>query len=489
MSKKVISIVLSAAMLIAMLVVGVGAVTASAADTVTYYFCAPDAYLATNNDVGVYYWEPEPNAAWPGAPMTKATEVGYNVYKTECPDQDATSTIIFNAFVDAGEPADPELAAVAHQTININVEGYTAKDKNPIYEKLDNMYNMIYVLADDDAHRKQKENGAYETSGEWFSIDPSSPYYYKKYADYFGTYDFVADGKDALVTDNDDSDTTPTDGKQWHEGDTVKVALMFGGLDNAGTLTTYVDFDPAYLSYTGEKEKLAGVTGTVLVNDNLNPDDGFEHTLAIGCVFDPTGEEHAFAGDKVALWTFTFKALKDFNVEDLGLSRITTEITKIDNDDVVDVLINDTKDPSVVDNYTELKVDVICDHTIDTESDTTDTTDTEDTDTTTSSTVSSETVSSETVSSETVSSETSSTTSNTSSKTSSNTSSDKKDTGDASKSSSGSSSKSASNGGSNNNNNTAATVQTAGTFAVVSLVVILMAAAAVVLYTRKKTEE
>jgi hypothetical protein len=350
------------------------------------------------------------------------------------------------------------------------------------------MYNMIYVLADDDAHRKQKENGAYETSGEWFSIDPSSPYYYKKYADYFGTYDFVAEGKDALVTDNDDSDTTPTDGKQWHEGDTVKVALMFGGLDNAGTLTTYVDFDPAYLSYTGEKEKLAGVTGTVLVNDNLNPDDGFEHTLAIGCVFDPTGEEHAFAGDKVALWTFTFKALKDFNVEDLGLSRITTEITKIDNDDVVDVLINDTKDPSVVDNYTELKVDVICDHTFDTETDAP--TDTEtDSDTTTSSTVSSETVSSETVSSETVSSETSSTTSNTSSKTSSNTSSDKKDTGDASKSSSGSSSKSASNGGSNNNNNTAATVQTAGTFAVVSLVVILMAAAAVVLYTRKKTEE
>ena len=44
MSKKVISIVLSVAMVLAVLCVGFGALTASA-DTVTYYFLAPSNYL------------------------------------------------------------------------------------------------------------------------------------------------------------------------------------------------------------------------------------------------------------------------------------------------------------------------------------------------------------------------------------------------------------------------------------------------------------
>ena len=134
MSKKVISILLSAAMLVAMLCVGVGAVTASA-DTVTYYFLAPDEYFATNNSVGYYYWSPEENGPWPGLEMTPAPEVGDNVFKCEAPDMDSTSTIIFNAFVDAGTPADPELAAYAHQTINVNTEGYVTGE-SAVYDEL-----------------------------------------------------------------------------------------------------------------------------------------------------------------------------------------------------------------------------------------------------------------------------------------------------------------------------------------------------------------
>ena len=59
MSKKVISILLSAAMLVAMFCVGFGAVSAAADDTRTYYVRAPDNYSKTeasaaNTDVGAH---------------------------------------------------------------------------------------------------------------------------------------------------------------------------------------------------------------------------------------------------------------------------------------------------------------------------------------------------------------------------------------------------------------------------------------------------
>ena len=471
MSKKVISIVLSAAMIVAILCVGFGAVTASA-DTVTYYFLAPNDYLKTNDNVGVYYWQPSENAPWPGAAMTPAPEVGENVYKTEAPDMDDTGTIIFNAYVDAGNPADPALAAVAHQTININVEGYLPGESK-IYDSLDNFYGMIYVLANDDEHRAVNDySGAVTTSGEWFSINPSDDNYYKNYDAYYGTYDFSA------AADTDSEAPVASD-KTYHAGDTVKVSFLFGGVDPAGTLTAFVDFNKDVLTYVG-KEKVTATTGTVLVNDGLSAEDGMESRLGIGCVFDPTGEEHAFAGDKVVMYTFTFTATKDFNLEDAGLSRITTEITKIENDDVADVLVNDTEDPSVVDNYTALAVEVICDHTVDTDTLTDNTTDsTTDTTTDTATDKTTDTATDKTSSKD----DSSSTSSKNNSAASSNTSS-KATNDNASKSSS---SKGSTTSGSTTSNGAA--VQTAGTFAVVSLVVILMAAAAVVLYTRKKTEE
>ena len=147
MSKKVISVLLSVAILATMLCVGVGMLTASA-DTVTYYFLAPDSYLQTNDTVGVYYWQPKEPAPWPGVEMKKAESVGKNVFSTTVGDNDETEFIIFNAFVDAGSPADPALAAVAHQTVNVELNGN---------DKYENFYGMIYVLANDDAHKSVNE--------------------------------------------------------------------------------------------------------------------------------------------------------------------------------------------------------------------------------------------------------------------------------------------------------------------------------------------
>ncbi len=477
MSKKVISIVLSVAMVVAVLCVGFGAVTASA-DTVTYYFLAPENFLlaeGSGDKVGYYYWQPSEVAPWPGAEMTKAPEVGERVYKCEAPDMDSTGTIIFNAFVDAGNPADPALAAVAHQTVNINTEGYM-KGESKLYETLDDFYDMIYVLSGAEEDKSVNEfSGAITTKGEWFSIDPASEYYYKNYLDESGNY-YSLDKAD----DNTDSDTTGSD-KQYHAGDKVTVTFLFGGVDPAGTLTSFVDFNKDILTYEG-KEKLAATTGTVLVNEDLKEEDGMGSRLGIGCVFDPTGEEHTFAGDKVAMFAFTFTATKDFNVDELGIQRVTTEITTIKDDDVVDVFVNDDANTVVDEAYTEVKVDVECNHTPDVDS-------------------SSETSSKTDSSSKTDESSKTDVSSNVSSEDNKNASSSatsSKATDDPSKNSSTTSNSSSSNGGTSSNKggtssggtaSNGAAVQTAGTFAVVSLVVILMAAAAVVLYTRKKTEE
>ena len=119
MSKKVISILLSAAMLVAIFCVGFGALSASADDNVTYYFLAPDNYFkteagASNTNVGYYFWEAGGNGAWPGQAATPAPEVHPNAFKISVPNNDNVATIIFNAFVDAGSPADPDLCVPFH---------------------------------------------------------------------------------------------------------------------------------------------------------------------------------------------------------------------------------------------------------------------------------------------------------------------------------------------------------------------------------------
>ena len=311
MSKKVISILLSVAMLVAVLCVGFGAVTASADETVTYYFCAPDSYLATNNSVGYYYWQPSENAPWPGQEATPAPEVGKNVYKIEIGDMDTTGTVIFSAFVDTGTPADPELAKNAHQTVNILLEGYEA-GQNALYpDGLEDFYGMIYVLYDDDAHRTPNElSGAMTTSGEWFSIDPAASNYYAN-SDAYKTYDFVQAGG------NDDTDDEPVaTGSKYHEGDKVTVDVKLGGIDAVSAFNTNVTFDPAVLAYTGNN-------GSGMIMANKTADD----TIKVGAMFDPTNGSSDYAGAAASVIKLTFDVTKD--TDDLGIAFKTTTLSHI----------------------------------------------------------------------------------------------------------------------------------------------------------------
>ena len=151
----------------------------------TYYFMAPDSFFEKNDKVGCYYWQPEEPAPWPGLEMTPAPEVGKNVFKCTVPYMDKTGTIIFNDYVDPGNPSDQ----YTHQTVNINTEGYIKEvDESEIYDSLDNFYGMIYVCKQPYIYTTAEFPGVYLEQGEWFSIDPEDYNYYKNYKDYYGTY-------------------------------------------------------------------------------------------------------------------------------------------------------------------------------------------------------------------------------------------------------------------------------------------------------------
>ena len=484
MSKKVISILLSAAMLVAMLCVGVGAVTASADDTVTYYFLAPDDYFATNDSVGFYYWAPTENAPWPGLEMTPAPEVGKNVFKCECPDMDSTSTIIFNAFVDAGTPADPELAAVAHQTININTEGYM-EGESEVYDslgmELDDFYGMIYVL-DNNNKSINDFSGAATTVGEWFSLDASAPNYYKNFEQYYGSYGFTDEDTDTDVAS--DTDVEPSE-KQYHAGDVVEVSYNVGNLPNATAITASVYFNPEVLEHVEGDYVMPALQGSFVVNDSQVPAEAVSYKGAgdvrVVNTYNIDGKEMNFAGDPTPVITYKFTAKQDFNPEDMQLSFMTYELCNMIGTDDNLVFSNYDWDPQVElqNTYSTLTYNITCGHPIAPDTDTATDTAT-DSDKPVASDTDTATDSDKPVASDT------DTTSKPSTDSDKTTDSDKKNTNDnASKTSSKTSTTSKTTTTTNN----AATVQTAGTFAVVSLVVILMAAAAVVLYTRKKTEE
>ena len=207
---------------------------------VTYYFLAPNNYFAANNDVGYYYWQPQEIAPWPGAAMTPAPEIGENVFKCSVGDMDTTSTIIFNAFVDAGNPADPDLAAVSHQSVNINLEGYDVGDSK-FYDKLDNFYGMIYVYSPDNFDINEYY-GSEIRSGEWFSVNPGDDNYYRYYLDSSGQYYTTEKNTDTDTTtdtDTEDSDTPPDtnpDLFEWGKDDTGYYISAYTGTDTVITI-------------------------------------------------------------------------------------------------------------------------------------------------------------------------------------------------------------------------------------------------------------
>ena len=330
--RKTVSLCLAVIMLFSTLITANAVQTnqeQSQDDTVTYYFLAPDNYFkldagAANTDVGCYYWDAGGNGDWPGQAAVAAPEVHPNAFKISVPGNDDVATIIFNAFVDVGSPADPALAAVAHQTENINVEAQ-------------NYDGYIYVLAQDKNHQSVNEfSGAVTTSGDWFTLDEF------RSSDNYKTYGF-------------DKET------MYHEGDIVTVDFMLGGVDSVGSLSARIDYSTDYL------EKVS-VSKKEVQNSKVVYNDTVAGQISVGAVFDPYGETHDYADEKISIVTAKFKALKDFNEEDLGLSKFVTILVQVtDNGQRTTVLAKKSESETV---YTDMKISVECTHNADTDTDT-----------------------------------------------------------------------------------------------------------------------
>ena len=321
MSKKLISLFLSAAMLAAIFCVGFGALSASADDNVTYYFLAPDNYFkteagASNTNVGYYFWEAGGNGDWPGQAATPAPEVHPNAFKISVPNNDNVATIIFNAFVDAGSPADPELAKVAHQTANINVED-------------ENYDGWIYVLAQDEAHQSTNDlSGAVTSSGDWFKLDEFKTSYN------YGTYGFADAATDTKDTPNPSKPST----KKYAAGDIVTVTYNVKDLDGLGAANSIISYNKDVLAVDDSAFEFRGnkiwyEAGNVDVKLELNNTD--EGILIGFNTYEP--EFGTKIKEESTIVTIQFKALKDFNEDDVNIKLTTTKLVKLTTVKSIDI--------------------------------------------------------------------------------------------------------------------------------------------------------
>ena len=349
MFKKFISLILTAAMMSAVMC-AVVSVSATAEEKVTYYFLAPDNFFKTeagaiNEDVGYYYWQPSENAAWPGEKATPAPEVGSNVFKIEIANSDYTGTVIFNAFVDAGNPADPEKAKVAHQTVNIDLEEC-------------DYYGMIYVLANDNEHRSVGEfSGAYTTGGNWFSINPTDDNYYKNSYNYT-TYNL-----------EDVAPVPPVD-KAHHKDDTVTLTYSIGNVPRIGSFGSQIFYNTEVLELTAIEQNYT--KGAVVTNPDpdefaageVDPDTWkVGDSLKVGGTVDPKGKIADFESDPVPVVTYTFKAIKDFNDSDMGFNVKTNKVVQVSEDkqSTIRLVANENDDASA---YVHIDYVIECPHNV-----------------------------------------------------------------------------------------------------------------------------
>ena len=309
----------------------------------TYYFLAPDSYCntekgAANADVGVWFWGGDlgmpAGSKWPG-PVAKAeTEIGENVFSFKVP-YDATG-LIFNAHVDAGDPADPVLAAVAHQTKNIEDVEDGEHD------------GMIYVL-DLKNDVEIGDNGAAKAGGAWFSLDPTADNYYKNSANY-ATYKDATDTPDVPAkTEHDVVIPTELNDKSYKAGDEVIFTYKLGNIDNLAALNAEIAYNAGFLEVVSV-DTAKGNNDVVVVNT------GNDGKVYIGATFDAQKGTSSYAKDAAQVCRITFKAKKDLKLVDLGVKSYITYLLTTDGNGTK-LLINEATKTFVDDTFSSIFVD------------------------------------------------------------------------------------------------------------------------------------
>ena len=320
----------------------------------TFYFLAPRTeetnYFALNDNIGYYYWLGLPNdVLWPGYEAEKAPEIGKDVYRATVPEE--VSTLIFNAFVYAGEEYeddyDAEKEQFAFQTQEItDIEVWEGNDHR----------NEIYVLDLSTTGEVRPH-----TSGGWFSTDPESDNYYRL-SDWYKAYN--------IENDTDTSDSPNPNNKKYKAGDTVTVTYNIHDISNFGAVNSVIAYnadileadDDAFLDKRGNSKwyEEGSIEPNLAIN---NTKDGIK--IGVVTTIPEYGSDFS---DETVLVTVQFKAKSDFDEEDLGISLVTKRFTEVADNSTVD--ITDSA-------YSHISISVYLPEIADTNTDTHITTDTD----------------------------------------------------------------------------------------------------------------
>ncbi len=320
MSKKIISVLLVAVMVLAMGTVALVSVSADLASLpevadgcYRYFFYMPDQWLneyteETGNTAGIYWWAGTgAHGSWPGQAATKADYEG--VYYCDVPT-DVTS-VVWSNFLDGGTDITNPKYQAAVQTKNIGTEYYDP-DESPLYPNgTPNFDGMIYVT-DMDKTEINDYSGKMTYAGEW--------YYY--YGD--GKYGVSpVEGESEVYTDpaiNWDPDLTlPEDtGSDLVPNETDPVASE---TDPVASETDPVasETDPV-VDETVATEDEEPVTEVPAVEQNvITLNDGVEYPFVVGDVV-------TYTVDVTAARLFeNIQALVNYDSEVLSLTRISSD--------------------------------------------------------------------------------------------------------------------------------------------------------------------
>lgn len=205
MTKKLISLLTAAMLVISMAAVAVASVSAAVdsegcyypseevqqdVGTNRYYFYMPSAWTSEEikdetDHAGIYWWEgtdacgavdgSNPDSpAWPGYLAQKGDIEG--VFYVDCPID--VTTIIWNNHFNGGEDPDSPTFTLAAQTVNIGSEYYDSGESDLYPDGTDSFDNMIYVC-DPTRTATNEVSGQKTYGGDWY-------YYYGN--GQYGTY-------------------------------------------------------------------------------------------------------------------------------------------------------------------------------------------------------------------------------------------------------------------------------------------------------------
>lgn len=157
-----------------------------------YFFAMPkDWYTFNNATACAYWWEGTDNCealateelgGWQHSYQMRSTpltlEDGSNVYYIDIAE--GVGTIIFNNGIDGGaKPAEGEEPSPNwgknFQTVNVNLEGYEAKENDLYPDGVENFGNMIYIVDPSKADVNEL-SGATTYGGEWYYLHADGKY-------------------------------------------------------------------------------------------------------------------------------------------------------------------------------------------------------------------------------------------------------------------------------------------------------------------------